>query len=139
MRVERMEGGLLDLWVALAMGLRRSKANPEPDEYGHYWMRMGIGASGFACPRFTLASRDSLAVIHRFRTSLKFDREAKLWESDCRIDGIVMTGVGETAAIAVCRAVVLAHFGKDPQLDTSDEPTDYDPELNGPRAYSAAH
>jgi hypothetical protein len=134
-----MEGGLLDLWVALAMGLRRSHTSPEPDPLDHYWLRMGIGASVFACPRFTFSPRDTMNVITRFKTSLQFDRKAQLWESDCRIDGIAMTGVGETAAIAVCRAVVHSHFGKDPQLDTDDEPTDYDPELNGPRAYSAAY
>jgi hypothetical protein len=131
-----MDGALLDLWIALAMGMRRSPDFPEPSEFGHYWLRMGLGASVFACPRFTFAPRDTARVIERFKPSLQFDRKAQLWESDCRIDGVVMTGVGETHGIAVCRAVVLAFFSKDPQLDTSDEPTDFDPELNGTRAYS---
>jgi hypothetical protein len=135
-----MEGGLLDLWVALAIGMRRSVTSPKPNEYGHYWMRMGIGASVFACPRFSFSHRDAMFVIEHFKPSLTYGDISKLWVASAKTrTGFEWVGVGETPAIAACRAVVLAHFGQDPQLDTDDEPTDYDPELNGPRAYSAAY
>jgi hypothetical protein len=136
MRVSELSAPLLDLWVALALGYRRAPDHPEPDPNGgHYWLRMGRYGSVFACPRFSFAPRDAMRVIERFKPSLEYRPAINEWASNVpHGDGLWRTGFGETAAIAVCRAVVLAHFNDDPQLDTDDEPTDYDERTNGVHA-----
>lgn len=136
MSAYEMSGALLDLWVALALGHRRSENYPNSDPIsGNYWLRMGRGVDVFACPRFSFSSREAMAVIERFKPALDYRPAIGEWAASCRAnDKLFRTGFGKTAAEAVCRAVVLARFGSNPQLDTEDEPTDYNERINGRNA-----
>lgn len=123
MIVSHLDAPLLDLWVALALGEKRSDLHAATNAAGLYWLKYGERSAAKVCPHYSTNPRDAMTVIERFKPSLEYRPEINEWASNVRYrDGLWNTGFGETAAIAVCRAVVLAYFGNDPQLDTEDEP-----------------
>ncbi|WP_109479150.1 phage protein NinX family protein [Paraburkholderia sp. C35] len=124
MKVSELTGATLDVWVAIALGEKRSERHIHNQTAPHmYWLAYGERGAARVCPQYSSNPRDAMTVIERFKPTLEYRPAINEWASNVpHRDGLWRTGFGETAAIAVCRAVVLAHFGYDVQFDTKDEP-----------------
>jgi len=123
MRVENMEGGVLDLWVALALGEKRSTKHEATNECGLYWLKQGDYGSVKLCPRYSTRPGDGQPIIESEYISTLYLESFGEWRASHRLMRGNKSVCGNTALQAAMRAFVAARFGDNVQLDTEDEPT----------------
>ncbi|KVN83445.1 phage protein NinX family protein [Burkholderia ubonensis] len=122
MKASELTGAQLDYWVARVLGDRHVRIVGE-EEHERCETRF---SDQWPWDRFmpSRAWMISGPLVERFKLSLDYRPTINEWAAGCRRldDGLISTGFGETAPIAVCRAIVIACIGDDVQFDTESAP-----------------
>ncbi|MBN3761280.1 phage protein NinX family protein [Burkholderia sp. Ac-20365] len=121
MKVSELGGTQLDVWVALALGERRSTLYEPTNEAGVYWLEMRPGsASVKECPRYSTDPRAGFPIIESERIRLTpVDaggfflgelQNAPGWLA--RLPDQATNERGDTALQAAMRSFVASKFGE---------------------------
>jgi hypothetical protein len=124
MKASKLIGPTLDVWVAIALGEKRSE-RPEHDRTapGMYWLKNGERGPARVCPQYSENAQEAMGLIERFKPVLDCRPSLKEWAAGVtRPDnGLISVGFGPTAAIALCRAIVITHVGDEVKFEARDK------------------
>lgn len=128
MKSNELTGPTLDVWVAIALGEKRSERPEHASIAPHmYWLKNGERGVR-VCPRYSESPQEFMTLIERFKPTLDYRPSIGEWAAGCTLpdSALMVVGFGPTAAIALCRAIVRAHVDEfadvDAQVEVEDEP-----------------